>query len=476
MAHPLLLALALLVTLRDSFGALAAPGPLTALLAVTLPLLFAWLLVHLIIRHAGIAIDRSGSRSALARAEAAARGLTAVLYAHAAVSFFYFDWLGAVRAGVGDLVWVDEALAALPFLLALVGGWYSWAPIERRLIDATLMRSLDAGEPVHAPPTPGQIVRDRARHALAIGAIIISLILAWAETAVVLGESLYHRGVLGSADTASAAVAAAQFAVSIPVLILAPVLIRWVWDTVPITEGDLHERVTGLCARHRVRFRKILIWRTRGAMLNGAVVGIAGPLRYILLTDALIERLPDPHLDAVIAHEVAHVKRKHLPWLLGATAVAAAAGGTLVTLAPRVLPAQTLPPMSRGELDAAAVVVSVFAAFIVFGMVSRRFERQADAFAVQDGSAHAGASAVTAPAAAAMAGALERVARLNHIPAERFGYRHGSIATRARRVRALVNTPLQRVPVDATVRTIKVTTVVAAAAVVAAIVYGSVSS
>ncbi len=51
-------------------------------------------------------------------------------------------------------------------------------------------------------------------------------------------------------------------------------------------------------------------------------------------------------------------------------------------------------------------------------------------------------------AAEAMSGALRRVARLNAIDPNRFTWRHGSIRTRQRRIKALVGQPAGTLGVD----------------------------
>jgi len=453
-AHPLLIALALLVTMTDAGGAPARPAG-TAFAWTLAPLAAAWLLAHAVIRGSGRRLNRTGDPAALRRAESAAKGFGFYLFLHAGVAFVSLGWLAAVRSAVGDLVLIDEALAAAPFLAALVAGWWSFAPIERRLVEATMMRSLDLGEPVHPPPTAGQIVTDRARHLLGIGLVVIGVIVAWAEIVVRGAGRLAEAGVIGTGDAASAGVALAQLAVSIPVLVVAPLLIRIIWRTAPLTRGELHERIAALCAHHGVRFRSILVWRTRGAMLNGAVVGLVAPLRYILLTDALIERLPVRELDAVVAHEAAHVKMKHLPWLLGTTGTAAIAAGVAAAgyfeLQTRVFP---------GSGEGAGVVVlaaGVAAAVLAFGSASRRFERQADAFSARTLSETADepSPVITEESVEAMAGALRRVARLNHVPAGRFGFRHGSIETRVRNLRKLIGAPTDALPVDRAVARLK---------------------
>jgi Zn-dependent protease with chaperone function len=131
---------------------------------------------------------------------------------------------------------------------------------------------------------------------------------------------------------------------------------------------------------------------------------------------------------------------------------------------------ENLPDSWQLPLSAAAMGVAVFA----FGWVSRRFEWQADAFAARHLSEHPPVreeadsggletrpprempSKYIAPQAVdAMVGALESVAELNHLPRERFGFRHGSIAERVRRLRALQGVGVDALPIDGQVRWMK---------------------
>jgi len=113
-----------------------------------------------------------------------------------------------------------------------------------------------------------------------------------------------------------------------------------------------------------------------------------------------------------------------------------------------------------------ASALSLAIAVAAFGYVSRRFEWQADAFAVKHISAHnpptddpaavwLPSPTVTRPAIAAMCGALETVAVANHIQRGRFTFRHGSIATRIDRLLALESVPLEKLPIDAVSRRVK---------------------
>ena len=50
-------------------------------------------------------------------------------------------------------------------------------------------------------------------------------------------------------------------------------------------------------------------------MLNAAVIGLTGRLRYIIFTETLIDTLPEDFVEAVMAHEAGHVRHAHIPWM-----------------------------------------------------------------------------------------------------------------------------------------------------------------
>jgi Zn-dependent protease with chaperone function len=239
----------------------------------------------------------------------------------------------------------------------------------------------------------------------------------------------------------------------------APLLIRRVWDTTPLSEGPIAEGLLKMCSQQRVKVRELLIWRTGGTMINGAVLGVVGGARYILLTDALLDFLPNHFVQAVMAHEIGHVRCKHVPWL---TASLFAASGVCLVLFDKLALGTLGVDINHvpAPVQLGASAVSLVAAIAAFGYVSRRFEWQADAFAVKHLSAHTAptddaaaqwhpSKTVTRPSIAAMCGALETVAVANHLPRGRFTFRHGSIATRIDRLLSLEGVDLERLPIDA---------------------------
>ena len=260
---------------------------------------------------------------------------------------------------------------------------------------------------------------------------------------------------------------AATFIVGLGVFLFAPLLARLVLSVRPLSEGPVRDDLTDICRRHRVRVREFLLWKTDGSMMNAAVMGLIGPLRYVLLTDALIETMTRRQVQAVMAHEIGHVRRHHMPWLvLSLLAVLLLAG--IVVSAPFLLSeslrvhwdARTVP-----WIEGAASAVAAILALIAFGWISRRFERQADTFAVQHLSETGEDEAedptsVTAEAAFTLHSALQTIARLNTVDPDRRSWRHGSIAWRQAYLNSIIGCPLDALPIDRFIRRLKLAVII----------------
>jgi Zn-dependent protease with chaperone function len=245
------------------------------------------------------------------------------------------------------------------------------------------------------------------------------------------------------------------------IMTVVPAMLRWLWDVVRIEEGQVRAMAREACERHGVRVVGPLLWRTHGAMVNAAILGLFWPLRYLLVTDALLEAMPKRQLEGVLAHEVAHVRLAHIAWLGASVVASASALGWLVGAVVWMWPATGDVGAARDEetLATAAMLGSAAAlgaTLLTLGYVSRRFEWQADAFAVRHLSVSDGSNAgVTPQAAADMSGALATVASANGVPESRWGFRHGSIADRRMRVERLVGVALDAFEIDRVVRRIK---------------------
>ncbi len=382
--------------------------------------------------------------------------------------------------GLGLLTWLKEALGRViivPELIAMglplgvvVVMWWAYYPIEQRLREATLIRRLDQGEPLFPVGTRASYVIDQLRHQVLVVLAPMLLILLWVQ----------FVGLAADRWPAIARYEAPLMAAGgLGVFAIAPLVIRMVWRTSPMPDGPLRERLVDLCRRHGVRVRELLLWHTHGGQINGAVMGLIGPLRYILLTDGLVEQMDDRKVEAVMAHELGHVRRKHMPWMAVCALGTLGAMFLLLELAAAAIDVYLgwdglheavvtvglgAPSAASGAVAGAAMLATLAAWAAVFGYISRRFERQADTFAVQHLAAkYPEARAADEPpgdeptrigprAAADMADALEAVCRLNHVPTSRPSWRHGSIDWRIDYLRSLVGQRVDQCPIDRHVR------------------------
>jgi STE24 endopeptidase len=457
MVYALLLVIFLVVFLRDS---LAQPllGPVPALWSAAGSLgmlLGAWVVGHVLIWREGRRFGGGGNLRPLRRADRIATGVRFAAAAIHAFNVLALGWLDAVRLVVGNVVALDELLAVLPVIAVFALSWWSMFPLENRLREAVILHEMELGRGARQTlPGRGGFVLSALRHQVALVLVPVMLILTWNE--------LVARGAMrfGPPTWLPGAVQIAGLAV---VLTMMPAVLRRVWDTAAMGPGPLREQIAGMCRRHRVRIRELLIWRTHGTMVNGAVMGIAWPFRYLLLTDALLEYLHPRQVEAVTAHEVGHVRRRHMPWL-----VAGAVGSIVLASVALQVGLVWLAGnwLSMDVIGGAAAVGALATAFVMFGFASRRFEWQADAFAAQHLSGYCEAERgeepvlITAEAVAAMSSALDAVADLNHMRRERFTWRHGSIASRQRRLRALVGMRADRLKADRDAALVKVVSAV----------------
>jgi len=466
--YVLAIILALLVSQTPGLGVRPALGGWTMLAASVGPYVLIAAMAWLACR-----ITRAGMRArpalAIAFVNRLHMALTALRWMALGVFFAsvfalgYLDWL---RDALGRWMLVNE-LIALAGPMGVVGFmWWAYYPIDRRLRESMLIRNLDEGQPLFAMYGRGAYVFDQFRHQVLVVLAPMLLILLWVQ--------FVHR----AADRWSALGTYEPLLMAgggLAVFALAPLIIRFVWNTRRMPDGPLRRRLVELCKRHGVKVRELLLWHTHGGQINGAVMGLVGPLRYIMLTDGLVERMDDRQVEAVMAHELGHVRRRHMPWMaicalgtLAAVMVAIEQGAAIIDSqfgwdglhrAVATVGMQA-PDTLSGAVGGAALLGALVAWAAAFGYISRRFERQADTFAVQhlaeayreDEGRTDGPPTIGPRAVADMAGALEEVCRLNHSPTSRPSWRHGSVDWRIEYLRSLVGRRIDDCPIDRRVR------------------------
>ena len=85
----------------------------------------------------------------------------------------------------------------------------------------------------------------------------------------------------------------------------------------PLEEGELKERLFGLADRTGFKARTILVMdgSKRSGHSNAFFAGF-GRFRRIVLFDTLIEQMSNEELEAVLAHEIGHYKKGHIPRMI----------------------------------------------------------------------------------------------------------------------------------------------------------------
>lgn len=96
------------------------------------------------------------------------------------------------------------------------------------------------------------------------------------------------------------------------IVFFAPPVIKSLWGCKPLPEGEMKEQIIGFCARQEFS-AKLLLWPLfEGKVITAGVMGILPRFRYLLFTPAILESMNRDELEAVLAHEIGHVKKHHL--------------------------------------------------------------------------------------------------------------------------------------------------------------------
>jgi STE24 endopeptidase len=170
---------------------------------------------------------------------------------------------------------------------------------------------------------------------------------------------------------------------------LAPaVILPWFNKLTPLPEGSLKERLLALAERTSFRSSGIQVMDgSRRSRHSNAFFAGLGRWRKIVLFDTLIEQLTEPELEAVLAHEIAHFRRRHIRKMVIFSAIGLL-GGLFVTsllIGYDAFPAAF--GFAAGETTPALLLVGILLGTVTFWLTpfinawSRRFEYEADRFA-----------------------------------------------------------------------------------------------
>ena len=171
--------------------------------------------------------------------------------------------------------------------------------------------------------------------------------------------------------------------------VLAPVLILPLFNKfTSLSEGSLRARLLALAQRAQFQAKSIQVMdgSKRSRHSNAFFTGF-GRFRKIVLFDTLVEQLAETELEAVLAHEIGHFKKRHIPKTLVLSAAASLAGFFAVSMLARQPWFYRAFGFEPGNVVPALLLFGLLSGAATFWLSplahwwSRRHEYEADAFA-----------------------------------------------------------------------------------------------
>lgn len=179
------------------------------------------------------------------------------------------------------------------------------------------------------------------------------------------------------------------FGFQILMLILYPKVILPLFNKLtPLPEGELRNRLMALGDRtgFRAKAIEVIDGSKRSGHSNAYFTGF-GRFRRIVLFDTLIVQLTPEELEAVLAHEIGHYRRGHIPKMIALSAVMMLAGFWVIAWLARSAWFNTAFGFPPGEIAPSFLLFGLLSGAVTFwfsplaNLLSRKYEYEADAFA-----------------------------------------------------------------------------------------------
>ncbi|MGH9676443.1 MAG: M48 family metallopeptidase, partial [Candidatus Acidiferrum sp.] len=381
------------------------------------------------------------------------------------MALLVLGWGGAVRelwqgAGTGQWPFAEFVVLA-PFLASLLLSWFCFYDADKAAhqtgqrifgLDPLSRGWLEQQAVTHPTTEPFgdrlSYVLFHLRQKLALVLIPLTFLLVFKEFRRLLPDVLQHWAITVNIASTIGVLA---------VFLSMPWFVRFALGLRPVPAGVPRDRLMATARRLGFRFSDILLWPTRGAMANAMVIGLLPWPRYVVFTDRLLDDFSAEEVEAVLGHEIGHIKHFHIPfYLIFLTTSLVLLWIGMEHLHPAILNSPLLRQwidFSHGQsfrylqMLPTALLLLAYVLF-VFGFISRRCERQADIFGCRavscaeflcaghqaDAELAVGGNRLCVSGIRTFISALERVAVINGISRDRPGFlqswQHGTIAKR----------------------------------------------
>lgn len=314
----------------------------------------------------------------------------------------------------------------MPFFLAVIASWERWHLVEREVYEETHGSDTYLGRWAYV------VMQIRHQYFIVLPPMFVMTALQIMYVFVGVDDRQSHWPIL-----AVIAFLAAAF-------IGMPWLLRLFLGLTPLPPGELRDRLEGAARRLGFGYSDILVWDTNNLVANAMVTGFIPWVRYIILTDRIIQDLSPDEIEAVFGHEVGHIEHHHLTFYLAFFMTSIVLFSLLWDELSRRISFEgvrafltSIPFVGDDDFDDLAGTLNSFGKlallvpymFVCFGYLSRRCERQADLFGAQTVSTDV------------FIHALEKVADINGIARDKWSWLHPSIDQRIEFLREMRDDP-----------------------------------
>lgn len=225
--------------------------------------------------------------------------------------------------------------------------------------------------------TPGLWIMDKIKGTLVMFAIGFPLLWALLSLVGWVGDAWWIWGF------------ALMFGFQLLMLILYPKVILPLFNKLtPLPEGELRTRLMALGDRtgFQAKTIEVIDGSKRSGHSNAYFTGF-GRFRRIVLFDTLIAQLTAEELEAVLAHEIGHYRRGHIPKMIALSAVMMFGGFAAIAWLARSTWFNTSFGFPVGEIAPSFLLFGLLSGLVTFwfaplgNLLSRKYEYEADAFA-----------------------------------------------------------------------------------------------
>ncbi len=213
--------------------------------------------------------------------------------------------------------------------------------------------------------------------------------------------------------------------------LFAPLILRYVWMTSSMPQGPQRDHLEAFCKSINLKYSNILLWKTYRMVGNAAVTGLLPVLRYVIVSDRLLENLTPDQLRAVFGHEAGHIYHKHMPLLLLAVISIISMFGMFVEEALAYVP-EYWPAWSQEAIGYSLGLISLLIGLSVFGFISRNLECEADIYGAEaaDNFQPGIDGRLSSIGSAIMTSSLQRLSFINGMSVTARSWRHSSLSNR----------------------------------------------